>query len=143
MAVLNRPVLHPPTRLLPRIRSRALVGIALFGVVIAAMAQVVQTSDATSRGYQIQQLEQQRLTLEAQVHQKEAEIAGLSSLDRIEREARTRLGLVPAGNRLYMEMSEPVPQEQLLPSRFAPPEEASPAAHGRSWWRRLLDFLPL
>lgn len=144
MAVLNRPLLRPlPGAATSRLRPRAIVGVALAALALAAMIQVVQSSDATSRGYQVQQLQRRRLELEAQVHQKEAEVALLASLDRVEREARTRLGMVPAEQRLYMQMSEPVPREQLLPTRFLPPAEAAPAGGGRPWWRRLLDRLPL
>jgi len=144
VAVLNHPIIRPlPGAAISRLRPGVVIAAALAAVALAAMIQVVQSSDATTRGYQVQQLERRRLELEARVHEKEAEVAFLSSLDRVEREARTRLGMVPAEQRLYMQMSEPVPREQLLPTRFLPPAEAAPAGGGRPWWRRLLDRLPL
>lgn len=146
MAVLNRPLLHPPAgAALARLRRPSgLLIAALAAVAVAALAQVVQSSDATTRGYEIQQLQRRQLELQAGVHQKEAEVAALASLDRIEREARTKLGMVPPQRRLDLQVSEPVPQEQLLPTRFLPPpSEPPPAPAGRPWWRRILDRLPL
>lgn len=120
---------------------RAMLIAAGLAVVGAGLLQVVQTSNVTTTGYEIQGLEETRLEWDARVHQLEAEVASLASLDRIEREARGRLGMVPAERRLYMEVNVPVPPQQLLPTRFAPAEQPEESSSG-SWWQDLLDLLP-
>jgi len=105
------------------------------------LLQVIQTSDATSTAYTIRRLEQERLDWSAQVHSLEAEVASLTSLERVEREARDRLGMVPAENVLYVEVDVPPPQQQLLPRRFSA-SEPSVSEPGTSWWQALLKLLP-
>ena len=50
-------------------------------------------------------LEQQRADLQAQIYQTEADVAALASLDRTERIARDRLGMVPARVSQYVSVS--------------------------------------
>jgi hypothetical protein len=75
------------------------------------------------------------------VHSLEAEVATLASLERVEREARGRLGMVPAEKVLYLEVDVPPPRQQLLPRRFSA-SELSVDEPGTSWWQALLKLLP-
>ncbi len=125
----------------PAAGLRAMLIAAGLAIVGAGLLQVVQTSNVTSTGYEIQGLEEARLEWSARVHQLEAEVASLASLERVEQEARGRLGLVPAERRLYLEVNAPVPPQQILPTRFAPAEPPEESSSG-SWWQDLLDLLP-
>ena len=138
VSAIDRPLPRTSFRLwsLRRILALAFGAVALLGFL-----QVIQTSDATSTGYAIRRLEQERLDWSAQVHGLEAEVATLTSLERVEREARGRLGMVPAENVLYLEVDAPPPRPELVPRRFS--RYASDAGEsGASWWQDLLKLLP-
>lgn len=144
MSTLDRSIAHagPKARVkAPAPGLRAMLIAAGLAVVGAGLLQVVQTSNVTSTGYHIQRLEEARLEWGARVHQLEAEVASLASLERVEREAQGRLGLVPAERRLYLDVNAPVPAQQLLPTRFAPAEQLEQSSNG-SWWQDLLDLVP-
>jgi hypothetical protein len=114
---------------------------AVVAVGIGATLPVLQNSMATSRGFDNQALEAQRVELQSEIRQLEAEVAQFDSIDRIERRART-IGLVPASDAIYVTVSEPGPAPARIPSEFLPrvePERDSPD----SWWRSLVRWLPL
>jgi cell division protein FtsL len=120
--------------------------VAVAAIVIVALLQLVQTSDAATSNFAIQQLEREKLELRTRTSQLEAEIAALSSLSRIEQEARERLGLEPAAAQQSLQVNVPWPgaDQQLLPTRFAPDEEPEVVeqSDGSGWWRDLLGLLP-
>jgi hypothetical protein len=138
VSAIDRPFARPSFRLwsLRRILALAFGAVALLGLL-----QVIQTSDATSTSYTIRRLEQDQRDWSAQVHSLEAEVATLASLERVGREARGRLGMVPAEKVLYLEVDVPPPRQQLLPRRFSA-SELSVDEPGTSWWQALLKLLP-
>jgi hypothetical protein len=99
------------------------------------------SSTFTYTGQKLQQLEGQKADLQARVYQLEADVAALASLDRTERIARERLGMVPARDGEFISVSVEAPGGALLPRPLlelqAPYE--SPA---EPWWRELLARLP-
>jgi cell division protein FtsL len=138
MSAIGRPVARPSSRpwSLRRILALAFCAVALLGLL-----QVIQTSGATSTSYNIQHLEQERQDWSAQVHSLEAEVATLTSLDRVEREARDRLGMVPAEKVLYLQVDTSPPPQQLIPRRFSASKPGVDES-GTSWWQALLKLLP-
>lgn len=148
MAALHRPALPLPGRLaapLARIRSgRAtiiIVAVVVFGI---ALAQVNEFSRLTSTGYQINELTAERSARQADNHALEAEVASLSSLARVDWEARTRLHMEPPKQTLYIDVNSAAPDRQTLPTRFLPAERPAAAptpAGGTSLWKRLLRLL--
>ena len=146
MSAIDRPAArHTPavsSRRLGDLRSVLLLAFAVLAVL--GLLQVSQVGDATSTGYDIRRLERERQDWDAQVRQLEAEVAGLTSLDRIEREARNRLGLVPTKKRIYLDVPVAPPEQQLVPPRYLSAEQADFPAEGSggSWWRSLLKLLP-
>jgi len=138
VSAIDRPLARTSFRLwsLRRILALAFGAVALLGLL-----QVIETSDATSTGYTIRRLDQERLDLAAQVHGLEAEVASLTSLERVEREARGRLGMVPAENVLYLEVDTPPPRQQPVPRRLSGSDDSA-AESGTSWWQALLKALP-
>lgn len=145
MASISRPL--PGTARIPvvgpRLRPRTVAGAALATLVLASLWQVLQTSDATTTGFEIQRLERQREALQAEVHGLEADVAELSSLERIDREARERLGLVPPAQTVYLDVGRPVPERQGIPTRYQPaPVGDLPGETAREpWWRGALRAL--
>ena len=147
MAVLNRTIARTRPKAAPTagLQLGPVLLIAGAAIVIIGLLQVVQTSEATTRSFAIQRLEQRRLELEANVRELEADVASLSSLSRIEQETH-RLGLTAPEAREAVEVNVAWPgAEAPLPSRFAPQgadEEAEPAEKDSPWWRDLLRLLP-
>jgi cell division protein FtsL len=142
MAALQRPAISAP-RLIRRPRSGKLLLIGAIGlVVIAAGFQVSQFSRLTSTGYQINELNRQRAEKEAQNHALEADVAWLSSLARVDWEARVRMHLEPAQQKLYIAVNHDVPERQTLPTRFLPPERVDGGVASDPLWKRLLRSLP-
>ncbi len=126
-----------PTRL-PR--SGTLLAAAL--VATAALLPVAQSSNLTTTGYEIRALEQRRSDLQAAIYNAQVDIARLGSLERVEREAKDRLGMVPAERSVSVQVNVPPPAARQLPARYVP---QPPPAHPRptGFWERLLARLPL
>ena len=125
-------------------RLGQVLAVTAVAVVIIGLLQIVQTSQATTRTFEIQKLEQEKLEVGAQVRQLEAEVAGLSSLARIEGEAK-RLGLVKPQSVQAVEVNVPWAGAALdrLPTRFSPGEQqAEETGQDAPWWRDLLGLLP-
>ena len=122
-----------------------LLTVAASLVLVLGLARVIQPSQVTTAGFAMQSLQQEKLELETSVKQLEAEVATLSSLERIEREA-TRLGLELPVHVSYVPVNVAWPgtAADLLPARFAPVDEdavdGSPDDAG--WWQHLLNSLP-
>jgi hypothetical protein len=89
----------------------------------------------------MQRLEAQRTTLKAEVYGLEAEVAALSSLDRTERAAKERLGMIQARNITYMSVDVESPSGPLLPRPLVTPPTASP--EGEPWWESVIRALPV
>jgi cell division protein FtsL len=144
VAVLNRTLARTRPKAMASSHWRQVLLVALAAVVVIALLEVVQTSQATTHSFAIQRLEQQKLELTTGVQQLEAEVASLSSLSRIEGEAQ-RLGLEAAQTRESVEVNVAwtAADEGRLPTRFAPgeQEEAEVDRQGSSWWRDLLKPL--
>jgi cell division protein FtsL len=146
MAVLNRTIPHPlakvPAR--PSIRIGPVLLLAGAAAVIIGLMQVVQMSEATTTNFAIQKRQHDKLQLEASVHELEANIAALSSITRVEQEAK-RLGLQPATSRDVISVNVAWPgASSPLPSSLAPPDqqEAAGVTKDTPWWRDLLNLLP-
>ena len=112
-----------------RVSLRGVAVLALAGVMVAgaALLPVVQSSKATTTGYEIRRLEGQKADLQAALYNAQTDIAELGSLARIDREARERLGMVPPSRTIVVNVAEPAPAERQVPARYLPsPPEATP-----------------
>lgn len=112
-------------------------------VTAAALLPVVQSSSATTTGAQTRQYETRKADLQAAIYNAQTEIATLGSLERIDREARGRLGMGPAEQSVVIPVSEPVPVTSQLPARYLPveTEREEPKASSRPWDRLLASLL--
>ena len=134
-------------RAVPRKEGRqlslpSLVTICLVVIGLAGLLPLIQSSNATSTSSSVLQLERARNDWQARLQELQADIATLGSLDRIEREARGRLGMVSPSETIYVVVDEPVPETQPVPLRFLPSKTEQPR-HEDSWWESLLGKLPL
>ena len=141
MAAIQRPA---ALRRTPHIASgRLLLAIAAALLIGAAAMQVNQFSAVTGTGYQIEDLKRERALKQAANHDQEAEVARLSSLARVEIEARGRMGMVPAATVRNMVINGAVPDHPTLPTRYLPPEPAaSESEDDASFVEKVLDLLP-
>jgi cell division protein FtsL len=142
MAALQRPAIAAPRIFRKPKPGKLMVAGALALVVVAAGFQVSQFSRLTSTGYEINELNRVRAEKQAENHALEAEVAGLSSLARVDLEARTRLHLEPAQQKLYIIVNHEVPDRQTLPTRFLPPDAPDLEQPNEPIWKRFLKSLP-
>ncbi|GAG45261.1 unnamed protein product, partial [marine sediment metagenome] len=84
--------------------------IALVAVGLAGLLPLLQSSQTTTTGHNIGELERQRNDWEARTHELEAEIASLASLNRIEQEAHQRLGMEAPERTLYLTVDVASPE---------------------------------
>lgn len=140
MATLDRLAPPPAAQAAPAWSPRRAIAATLSMLVAIALLQVLLTSSFAHTGNTMQRLDRQRADLTAQNHQLEAEVAALSSLERVERAARDRLGMIPASRIEYVSVGLEPPNQALLPRPIvgptAPPNEPDP------WWQSLIRVLP-
>lgn len=115
--------------------------VAALVVGFAALLPLVQSSGATSTAGDVRRLERERQDWQARLHELEVDVATLGSLARIEREARSRLGMTRPRQTHYITVDAPPPEERKLPSRFLP-SSAKPAEEDRSLLNTLFGWLP-
>jgi cell division protein FtsL len=140
MATLDR--LVPPSTVpsAPAWKPRRAIAAAFVAATAIALLQVLQSSNFTNAGAKLQRMEAQRSELSAQVRQLEAEVAALSSLDRTERAARERLGMVAARRTDHVSVQIDAPPDPLLPRPII--NQAPRRVEREPWWRSLLEELP-
>lgn len=105
-----------------------LVAVALVLVGVAAILPLRLSTSATTTSIGIQRLEQVKAYWQSCSRQLEERVATLAALERIEREARERLGMVPATGGLRIALGVRQQPAGRIPSRFLPPELAQAAA---------------
>ncbi len=90
------------------------------GLMLGAMfLPVLQNSDATSTGYQIEHAQQQLDDLRARTYALQAQVADLGSESRVRQEA-ARLGMLPAGRAVDVTVNVPAPAGVFLPHGLLP-----------------------
>ncbi|HWC30946.1 MAG TPA: septum formation initiator family protein [Dehalococcoidia bacterium] len=143
MATLDRLGPAPAVSGLPAStwRPRRAIAVALIAAAAIALLQVVQSSSFAHTGQQMRRLETERATLKAEVYDLEAEVAALSSLERTERAAKERLGMIQARTINYMAVEVEAPSGPLLPRPLVTPPTAPPPEE--PWWESALRALPI
>jgi len=107
-------------RSLLRRAGAPLVLLGAGGLMLGAMfLPVLQNSDATSTGYQIEREQQQLDDLRAKTYALQAQVAELGSASRIQQEA-ARLGMQPAGRAVDVTVKVPAPAGVSLPRSLQP-----------------------
>ena len=121
-----------------------LLPIAVAIISLASLLLVVQTSRVTATGYYIQRLKQDKESWLQKNYQLEAEVAALQSLDRIEREATTKLKMVPASHYVFIEVNR-LSQRGVKSEEAPPSHRKDPDAERQStkWWETIFDLLAI
>src|SRR3989337_4106338 len=73
---------------------------------VAALLPLVQSSDLTTTNGNIQRLERDSADWRARLHEMELDVASMSSLERVEKEARERPGMAPPAAIHYMNVDK-------------------------------------
>ncbi len=114
---------------LPRLGARGwmIAGAAL--VAASAMLPVFLNSVMTSRGLDLQDLHAERDALRAEMRELEADVARLTSIERVGRRAR-EIGLLPGARPIYVTIEEAGPAPPNVPAEYLPepPEPRSGSA---------------
>ncbi len=106
---------------------------------LSSLLPVLQNSSVTSRGFALQDIERQKISVLGQIDLVEADVARLTSLQRIERRA-SAMGLHPADAPLYVTVDEAGPAPAKIPAEYL----SGPGVQTGGpvpWWRSLLDWL--
>jgi cell division protein FtsL len=103
-------------------------------LVLISLLLLVETGSVTTWGYEVQRLEREKQLWQQRNSQLEAEIAALRSLERVEAEARSRLGMREAETVLFLELGAPPPRPVAQT-----PGPAVPTAEIRGVWERLVE----
>lgn len=105
-------------------------------ICLGSIVWLSQTSTLVSLGYDIARMEKQKAELDTAAQRLQSQIADYESLSRIEDEAKSKLGMVPASKTIYIEM--PPNQTETSPSAGANPNLAPTT----DWWKDLVEILP-
>ena len=124
----------------PGLPSLVIACVVVIG--LAGLLPLLLSSMVVNTNGEIRQLERVRNDWQARTQELEAEIAVLGSLDRIEKEARGRLGMVPPDETIYITVDQPAPEKQIVPLRFLLPEEHQ-SQGDESWWESILGMFHL
>lgn len=102
---VETPPMRRPRRAAVAPRRRLAGGVVWIGVLAVLLVGVVALNVAVLRlNMQIEHLGQQRLELEAENAMLESKVSTKLAPSRIERQARSELGLVPAADPTYVEL---------------------------------------
>lgn len=129
----------------PRSENRlwSALGVLLAVAVLGAGLVLASTSFVASTGYNLDRLQARKAYLEGQTQELEAEVASLRSLERIEREARSRLKMVNATSYVYVTVDAVPEHPTVLLKRALNTRQPAPATPERHWWEVLsLVFAP-
>ena len=124
----------------PGLPSLVIICVVVIG--LAGLLPLLLSSKVVHTSEDIRQLEGVRNSWQARIQELEADIAVLGSLDRIEKEARQRLGMVPPDETVYITVDQPAPERQIVPQRFLPPKKDQSRAE-ESWWESILGMFHL
>ncbi len=95
--------LRPRAFALPSPQSRvALLAPVFFAVAILAAVLLAQTGYVTTSGYYLQSLERASAAKQREIQQLEAQLASLTSLTRVEAEAKARWNMAPPEKLVYV-----------------------------------------
>jgi len=122
-----------------RLRVGGVLGFLLISAGVLGLISLTLSTLVTTQGYEVRRLQAERARWTEQTFRLETEISSLRSLDRVEREARTRLKLTEAKDRLFVNPAGALPPPPPPPSvRPTPEPDALQLAFDRLAWLRLL-----
>jgi cell division protein FtsB len=120
-----------------RIRAGWLLALLMASAVVLGLVSLTLTTLVTTRGYEVRRLQAERDRWTERLMRVESEISSLQSLERVEREARSRLRLTEARDRLFVNPKDsPPPVPQAAPTtRDAGPDPVQLLLDQLAWVR--------
>lgn len=103
---------------------------------LASIVWLSQTSTIVSYGYNIEKMDKQMTALNQQAEQLQSQVAFYENLARVEEEAKTKLGMIPAKTVIYLK----IPSSPIAPATTG--SKNSKLAPVNDWWRELTEMLP-
>ena len=105
-------------------------------ICLGSIVWLSQTSTLVSLGYDIAKMEKEKAQLNTDAQRLQSQIADYESLSRIEDEAKSKLGMVPASKTVYINIPASQPEA-------TPPSSTNPnLAPTTDWWKDLVEMLP-
>ena len=105
-------------------------------ICLGSIVWLSQTSTLVSLGYDIARMDKQKTELDIAAQRLQSQIADYESLSRIEDEAKSKLGMVPASKTVYVQIPANPPDS--TPSASTNPNLAPTT----EWWKDLVEMLP-
>ncbi len=104
-------------------------------ICLGSIVWLSQTSTLVSLGYDITRMEKQKVNLDIAAQRLQSQIAEYESLTRVEDEAKSKLGMVPAKNSVYVNIPASKPESTAASTNpnLAPTTD---------WWKDLAGLLP-
>lgn len=140
MAVITYPHRRQTTAAAGRLGTGRLLAFLLVSAAVLGLLSLTLSALITTRGYEVQGLQAERGRWAERIVRVETEISALQSFDRVEREARARLKLTEARDRLFVSpaaLLPPIPEP--APAREpADPDLLQLVLDRLAWLRRLL-----
>lgn len=117
----------------------------VWGVVVLGLGgtlPVLQSSAATSRGFEIRGIEAEQAQLRTDISLLEGDVARLTSLERVERRARELGMTAPFEAPLFVTVDTPGPSPARIPSEYLPSHEVTHRV-ADPWWRGVISWLSI
>lgn len=107
--------------------------------IMGSLLLLMQTARVAALSHEVRQLHQTKEDWQRRNAQLTAEIAALASLNRIEQEARSRLGMVPATSHFFVTVERPPSAPEEIKTQSYSGETTVTIEHQNSpWWENLL-----
>lgn len=135
----KNPLITPTTNKTPKTGQVRFFSRFLLVTLLVCLGSIVwlsQTSTLVSLGYDIARMEKEKAQLDTDAQRLQSQIADYESLSRIEDEAKSKLGMVPASKTIYIDIPASQPAS-------TPPSATNPnLAPTTDWWKDLIEMLP-
>jgi hypothetical protein len=116
-----------------RVSNPILFLIVAATIAVVGLLYLIQTSQVAGLGYEVGQLETERLEQSRQNQQLTYDIAGYEALPKIELAARGQLGMEPIDAHIFLSVPRPANDELTVPA----PETPKQRSLGERIWYRL------
>jgi hypothetical protein len=126
-----RPESAPPAR--RRLSNPAVFLIVAATIAVVGLLYLIQTSQVAGLGYEVSNLEVERVQTSLENQQLTYEVACYEALPKIELAARGQLGMLPLDAHIFLSVPRPASDELVVPA----PETPKQRSLGERIWDRL------
>ncbi|MEX1158431.1 MAG: hypothetical protein WEC79_05825 [Thermomicrobiales bacterium] len=116
-----------------RLNNAAVFLIVAAAIAVVGMLYLIQTSQVAGLGYEVSNLEAERLEKSLENQRLTYQVAGYEALPKIELAARGQLGMLPIDAHIFLSVPRPASDELLVPT----PQTTKQRSLGERVWDRL------